>query len=336
MVRRILVVHRGEFIRIGSIERVDPAQDEFSRRVRHIRLYPIIGGMAKTTVCTACPVPWLDEKRGYLVDWLTQLWVRMARRRVKIADHEWLAGPFGSPAGIGERYFEELARQEGLALTVNEPEVGLVEEMPAGLHPSIAHFYQHTSEYDLELNARWCGLFMPFGWLIGYIFSRRLQQLNLPLCPHDTAAGIASDILVLRSPDGHRRYTGWLRTYIARRDVIYVGLYAHTRLPDGRPGIRVVFPLPNGNATVVLSLDIDKNGFLTLNSSGRGFGDAGFYFLVRSDEQTAWVRYLRAMKESIRVEVRDGKLEAVHALKLFGVEFLRMEYRLRKRPSDFE
>ena len=42
----------------------------------------------------------------------------------------------------------------------------------------------------MEVWSQWCPAMRPFGWLISSIFAKRLQQLNLPLRPLDTAYGL--------------------------------------------------------------------------------------------------------------------------------------------------
>jgi hypothetical protein len=62
-----------------------------------------------------------------------------------------------------------------------------------------------------------------------------------------------------------------------------------------RPCVKVVFPLPNGNAQVFLKPETSADGSLTVTSSGRRFGDPGFYFTVHHGGKV-WARYLRAMQ----------------------------------------
>jgi hypothetical protein len=59
---------------------------------------------------------WLGESGGYLTDWVTQLWVQLTGRRVNLADDPWLFGPVSKPRGIGLMYFDDLARDTGLAV----------------------------------------------------------------------------------------------------------------------------------------------------------------------------------------------------------------------------
>ena len=75
-------------------------------------------------------MPWLDESRGELTDWVTQSWVRATGRRVDLAQTRWLDGPVGSPRGIGQRFFDDLAAREGLAVR-REGERGLIADFAA-------------------------------------------------------------------------------------------------------------------------------------------------------------------------------------------------------------
>src|SRR5262249_57625433 len=116
---------------------------------------------------------------------------------------------------------------------------------------------------------------------------------------------------------------------------VYVGVYSIARVP-GHPGpcVKVVFPLPNGNATVIMKPTVDGSA-LRLESSGRRIGDPGFYFTVRRDAEHAWVRYLRSFRETIRVFVElPGELRTDHQFTLWSRTFLRLHYRLRPTRTE--
>ena len=283
---------------------------------------------------------WLGEKRGYLTDWVTQKWVRLSGRIVNLKEEAWLQGHIGETAQIGEFYFEKLSQSLRLKLNVNPEGAGLVEDFsvlqsttfsPAKIHPKIRDFYEHTTKYNLDVWSQWSGIFKPFGWLIATIFSRRLQQLNMPISPLETSRGITSDIIQLADESDIIVGTGWLRKLVATSSVIYAGVYS-TCKPSKFPArcMKVVFPLPNGNATVIMKPQQHPDGSLTLISSGNGFGEPGFYFIVQKDGGEAWVKYLHAMKESIHVYVDETEeLRANHVLKLWGATFLKLHYRMR-------
>jgi hypothetical protein len=117
---------------------------------------------------------------------------------------------------------------------------------------------------------------------------------------------------------------------LATGHVIYAGDYSIGSIPArGCAGVKVVFPLPNGNAIVLMHAEVAAEGSLTLASVGDGFGDAGFYFTLRHPQPRA--RYVKHMRETIRVySSGDGGVRADHVLKLFGFVFLRLHYRLRR------
>jgi hypothetical protein len=282
--------------------------------------------------------PWLGSRRGYLSDWVTQRWVQLSGRRVQLADHPWLEGPTGSPTGIGDDFYERLAEQLGLEVVQHEGQ-GLMPSLavlsgpgidPGAVDPRIVDFYQQTSRYRLDAWSHWCGAFRPFGWLLAIIFSRRLRQLNLPLSPLDTSKGFSSRVVALVDPgSGEVRHTGWIRELLASRQVVYVGDYSTCSIP-GAPGrcVKVVFPLPNGSATVILRPEVLTDRSLRLHSSGRRFGDPGFYFIVR-DGADAWVRYLPTLRELIHVYVENEELQTDHVFWIWGIKYLQLHYRLR-------
>ena len=92
------------------------------------------------------------------------------------------------------------------------------------------------------------------------------------------------------------------------------------------------FPLPNGNAIVVMKPQANGNGSFTLASSGEEFGDPGFYFIIRKPDGRLIARYVKSLKEWITVYARsDGEVRADHSLKYFGITFLRLHYRMKRR-----
>lgn len=195
---------------------------------------------------------WLGETRGYLSDWLTQVWVHATGRRTDIVQVPWLDGPVGHPRGIGRDFFASLADHEGLAV-LQDGQRGLLADFaalaapdfdPAAVHPSVAAFYTRTSDYDLDAWAERCGVFRPFGKLLALLFSRRLQQLNVPLSGLDTSRGITSEVIQLvdRST-GEVRQPAWVRQLLSTGNVLYAGSYSVEDVP-GRSGscVKVVFP----------------------------------------------------------------------------------------------
>ncbi len=301
-----------------------------------------------TLAASACAVRragplWLGDLRGNMIDWLTQRWVCATGRRVPRADVPWIDGPFGRPEGIGERFFDELADANGWGVR-RGGRLGLLDDFgalagpsfePRAVHEEVAAFYERAAGYDLEAWASWSPVYRPFNGLIRALFSRRLRQLNLPHRALETSRGVTSDVLSL--DDGARTVMrAWVRQYVESGRVIYAGTYS-VRTPPGHdnPCVTVVFPLPNGCATVVLRPVANADGSLSLFSSGDRFGDPGFYFLVDRHDGTVSVRYLRTFREHIRVYVDEQTgLHADHSIGLMGGTAVRLHYRMRDRAGS--
>lgn len=281
---------------------------------------------------------WLGPQRGYLVDWLTQQWVRATGKKININEEAWLDGPVGRPRGIGSDFFADYARENHLELSQDgtrglTPDFGLLElEEGPKVAAEVRRFYEQTSEYELDVWSEWRGLFRPFGRALAILFSRRLQQLNVPLSPLDSSKGMSSAVLQLRHPgSGKTVQTAWVRKLRATGNVLYAGSYSVCRVPGyQRPCVKVVFPLPNGNAIVLMKPEAHADGSFSLTSAGRTFGDPGFYFTVHGGIGDVWARYVPAMTETIIVYA-DGNdaVRADHLLRLSGLQFLRLHYRSR-------
>lgn len=276
------------------------------------------------------------------MDWLTQRWVQATGRLVSLSDAPWLRAPVGATSGIGAAFIDDLARGEGLVPRA-APDAGLLEDFAAldapdfdarKADPRVVEFYTRTARYELDSWAEWCGAFRPFGGLLAMIFSRRLQQLNVPLSGLDTSLGVTSEVVPMVDPaSGALRFTLWLRRLVRTGNVLYAGCYSVETIP-GREGacVRVVFPLPNGNAMVLMRPELHEDGSFAVVSSGNGFGEPGFYFTVSAGGDRVWAKYVRSLRESILVyAAEEGTVRADHELSLWGLQVLRLHYRLRAR-----
>jgi hypothetical protein len=268
--------------------------------------------------------------------------VQFTGQWVDLAEHTWLDGPIGEPSGIGSEYFYEFARKHKLEI---QPGTGLLDNFeklrapafdPSKIASPVIDFYVCTSKYVLDAWSDWRSAFRPFGSLLALLFSRRLQQLNVPLNPLDTSRGLSSEILRVIDPvSGELYFTAWLRLLLGTGDVLYAGAYSTCRIPhyDGEC-VKVVFPLPNGNAIVIMRPVVHEDGSLSVISHGEHFGDPGFYFTVHSARGVR-ARYLRSLRETIRV-YPDGEniIRADHQLSLWGITFLRLHYRLTPKAAS--
>lgn len=287
---------------------------------------------------------WISEEKGYLSDWVTQQWVRLTGRKVRLADNPWLDGPAGNTRIIGKDFFAEYARTHSLDF-VEEGTRGLLQSFdalagehcdPRAVAPEVRDFYERTSNYELDSWAEWHGFFRPFGTALAVLFSRRLQQLNIPLSALDSSRGMSSAVLQMWDRQSAQlAQTAWVRELHATRNVLYAGSYSVSRVPGyAAPCVKVVFPLPNGNAIVLMKPESHADGSFSVTSAGERFGDPGFYFVVHGQNGMAWARYVPSMTERITVYPDTANTaRADHVLWFFGKEFLRLHYRMRIAAS---
>ena len=281
---------------------------------------------------------------GRFTDWMTQRWVQASGRAVTWSNHTWLEAPVGDIDIIGLDFFQRFAERRGWRVVSDGESRGLVENFgdirgpacqPDQVNAEVARFYERTSEYDFDVWSQWSGVFRPFGGALAALFSRRLQQLNVPLSPLDTSRGIASRVLRLVHGDGEAAFAAWIRETVATKQALYVGSYSLCTVP-GFEGtcIKVAFPLPNGYALVVMKPESRADGSFILRSEGARFGDPGFYFFVEASPGRGWARYLASLKETIHVFCDErGELRTNHDMFLWGSRFLQIHYRIRRAPG---
>lgn len=277
-----------------------------------------------------------------LQDAITQIWVKITGKKINPDEYQWLVGPIGNTDKIKDKFIYELAKEENLNIEKNSPNFGLIEnienigiqnEEKIKLNKKVLDFYENTSNYDFEIWSEWNGLFKPFGRLLSLFFSKRLQQLNLPLNSIDSAKGIRSEIIKLKTKDtSETKWTIWYRKIKSTGDVIYSGVYTTCNNPNyQKPLLKVVFPLPNGNASVVMTKKVLEDGSLILSSDGKKFGDNGFYFTLKNNKGEYWARFIKSMHEWIKVyEDEEKVLRADHNLNFYGIRFLNLHYKMNK------
>ena len=288
----------------------------------------------------------ISQKKGHFQDWITQVWVKTTGRKINPTDSAWLAGPIGDVDIIKDKFINTIAQKDNLEIISDEPNTGLLDSFDdlnlseiekKQINNQIVDFYEKTSNYHFEVWSEWRGLFKPFGWLLSVIFSKRLQQLNLPLSALDSAKGIESHIIKLNDKVSRKnKWTVWYRILKSTNHVIYSGVYTTCDLPNF-PGkfLKVVFPLPNGNATVIMRREVLEDGSLLLTSDGKKFGDNGFYFTLTNHKTKHWARFVKSMHEWIKVYVDNEKiLRADHNLHFYGLPFLNLHYKMTKKHSS--
>jgi hypothetical protein len=246
----------------------------------------------------------------------------------------------GPPGRIGAEFYAYLAERERLQVRA-EPGAGLLEDFgelegegfdPSLVRAEIHHFYEHTSDYRLDV---WSEAPIPtrfFLWALTTFVSRRMDQLNFPVSSLELVGGVTSRILPMVDVEGSRRYTGWLRRVALSGRVVYTGLYSVER-PAAWPApcVKVTFPVPRGSSTVFLRPEAQPDGSFMLISSGLRFGEPGFYRMVEVGAARWRVRYIRTLRETFHVYVdREGTLRTDHTVRFLGFTPLRLHYRMER------
>lgn len=268
-------------------------------------------------------------------DWFTQWWNMVRGKRVDQNRDAWLLGPIGKPGETAETFVARIAAEERLRVERNG--TGLLDgwdRFGVGVNPRITAFYTRTKDFEIEARNAWNPMFAGLGFLVAWIFSRRIQQLNLPPSRPDPAWAIESEIICLVDGSGVPRYRVWHRRDRTTGAVIFYGIYTHCRIPSGADCIKAIFPLPHGSATVVFRVNGDDDGNLTLTSAGAADGDPGFYFLVRDRRGGFWKQYLRTFREEIAFSTGvDDILHAHHSMSLWGLPVHDMRYTMVDRRN---
>lgn len=184
----------------------------------------------------------INNKIGHLQDWITQVWVKTTGRTFNPENENWLIGPIGDVEIIKDKFIKDIAQKDNLEIRENTVDGGLLQSFNdleltdnerALLNQKVVNFYEKTSNYNFEVWSEWCGFFRPFGWALSIVFSKRLQQLNLPLSSMDSAKGIQSNIIKLVDKETNIvKWTIWYRILKSTNNVIYSGVYTTCSVPN--------------------------------------------------------------------------------------------------------
>lgn len=275
------------------------------------------------------------------LDGLTRAFWRSTGRRVDLQGADaWLDAPVHSGPVVGDGWLADAAAALGGRLERDAPGAGLLADMAeldgetfraADLRPEVRAFYEHTSDWRMEVWTQWAPLFQPGGELVSRLFGRRVQQLALPTRPLEVAQGMDSSVVRILDADGRHRAAGWIRTLRSTGEYVYSGCYGTRALPGTRQrSVHVTFPLEQGNVQVFLRPTVLPDGSLELSSPAGGFGAEGAYVTVRGPHDGVSAHAARVpIHETFRVYVdREGTLRTDHELRVLGARAVRLHYKL--------
>jgi hypothetical protein len=277
---------------------------------------------------------------GFFLQWSINAWLSVTGRSISLSEHSWLRGPVSEGNVIGEDFYARFAKQEGLVIHVPErggllPDFHIVTRNSAipdsKLQKAVVDFYEQTVLYKMDVWGEWSSPIAIFAKLLIKSVSRKMNQLNIPLSPLETSLGMSSEVIQLKDPGtGEVIYTCWLRKTMKENKVVYAGFYTHCITPKGI-FVKVVFPLPKGNVTVLLKANVQEDGGVKLISAGKGIGDAGYYRVLSINNNKVKTRYI-PLKESIHVfEDKEGVLRTDHEFRFWGMKLLHLHYKIHKR-----
>lgn len=278
------------------------------------------------------------------LDRVTRWYWRTTGRRVDLqGSHAWLDAPMHSGPLVGDAWLADAARSFGGSVAEDRPRAGLIADLAAldgdtfraeALCPQVREFYEHTSEWRMEVWTGWTPMFQPGGALVSWLFGRRVQQLALPTRPLDVAHGMDSRVVSLLDGSGEQRAAGWIRTLRSTGEYVYSGCYGTRTLPgSGQPSVHVTFPLEAGNVQVFLRPSVLPDGSLRLSSPPGPFGSDGAYVVVSDPRgpERGFHAARAPIHETFLVYVdREGVLRTDHELRMFGATAVRLHYKLER------
>ncbi len=241
---------------------------------------------------------------------------------------------------VGTGYVRDLAGVLGGSYVADAQDVGIVASLdelagpqfdPAGVDPRVREFYEHTTRFALDIVPRWRMWVRPGYLLYRTLLARPLGQANLPTDQRETLRGIRSRIDTICAPDADVvSIRGWIRSFADNDEPIYVGIYTTYRR-DGRGYVSVGFPLPQANFTATLVPQPRPGGGLVLTSRSELDQPGHYASFVDPDSRELTTLAVHGFAERLDVYVADGELRAEHAFWVFGLPFLVLEYRLRRK-----
>jgi hypothetical protein len=250
-------------------------------------------------------------------------------------------------AYVGTDYVRDLAGVLGGRYVANAPDVGIVGSVdelagpdfdPAAVDPLVREFYEHTSRFSLDIVPEWRAWVRPGYLLYRTLVARPLGQANVPANQREAQRGVVGRIDTITldgdaaTPGGAevRTMRGWIRSYAATGEPIYVGIYTTYR-HEGRGYVSVGFPVPQGSFTATLAPRARSDGGLTLGSRSP-LPHAGHYLTYVDPETRALTSLaVHGFSEELDVWADNGELRAEHRFWVFGLPFLVLHYRMHRK-----
>ena len=267
--------------------------------------------------------------------------VSLLAERVRAEDLPFVVPLEARSRYVGTGYLRELAGVLGGRYVAGAPDVGIVAALdelagpdfdPAAADPLVREFYEHTTRFALDIVPQWRLWVRPGYLLYRTLVARPLGQANVPMNQREALRGVRSRIDTITSPQRSEviAVRGWIRSFADDDEPIYVGIYTTYR-HGGRGYVSVGFPVPQGSFTATLLPRARPGGGLVLTS--RSELDQPGHYLTYVDPATRELTTLavHGFAEQLDVHVEGGELQAEHTFRVFGLPFLVLHYRIRRK-----
>jgi hypothetical protein len=267
--------------------------------------------------------------------------VTLLAERVSADDLPFVVPTEARTGFVGPGYVQDLAGVLGGTYVAGAADVGIVASLdelagpdfdPAGVDPRVRDFYEHTTQYALDIVPVWRRWVRPGYLLYRTALARPLGQANVPMNQREALRGIHSRIdTITLDGDESIAVRGWIRSFADTDEAIYVGIYTTYR--DAERGyVSVGFPLPQASFTATLVPKARPGGGLVLTSRSELEQPGHYLTVVDAETRDLTALAVKGFAEELDVYLADGGLRADHAFWIFGFPFLVLEYRIR--PKD--
>ena len=255
--------------------------------------------------------------------------------------------PFVVPLGarsryVGVDYLRSLAELVGGTYVHDAADAGIVAALdqlagpdldPATVDPRVREFYEHTTRFALDIVPEWRTWVRPGYLLYSSLVAKPLGQANVPMNQRQALSGVRSRIDTIDvDRDDIIDIRGWIRSFAATGEPIYVGIYTTYR-HDDRGYVSVGFPLPQSSFTATLAPRARAGGGRVLTTR-TALPHAGHYLTyIDPGSRKLTTLGVPGFSEELDVYVDDGEVRADHAFWVFGLPFLVLRYRIRRKPA---
>ena len=195
--------------------------------------------------------------------------------RANVADLPFVVPLEARSRYVGVDYVRSLAEVLGGSYVRDARDAGIVASLdnlagpdfdPGTVAPQVREFYEHTTRFALDIVPEWRTWVRPGYLLYSSLVAKPLGQANVPMNQRQALRGVRSRIDTIDvDRDEIIDIRGWIRSFAATGEPIYVGIYTTYR-HDDRGYVSVGFPLPQSSFTATLVPRARVGGGLVLTS----------------------------------------------------------------------